>query len=71
LKQIKIGENKMIIKNGVLENVKDEDIIDGKFIVPEKVTVIGELAFSSCTSLKSMNVEEVEMEDDIERKSWR
>ena len=46
----------MRIENGVLTEVKDEDIVDGKFEIPEGVTSIGDEAFSFCSSLKEITI---------------
>ena len=41
----------MKITDGVLEYVEDNDIIDGKFEIPEGITEIGEEAFYECHNL--------------------
>lgn len=46
----------MKIENGILIKVDDEDIVDGKCIVPEGVTKIGKEAFSRRSSLKKINI---------------
>lgn len=48
----------MRIENGVLIEVSDSDIKEGKFVIPEGVTKIGFQAFEGCTSLKSIVIPE-------------
>ncbi len=48
----------MEIVNNVLVKVNDEDIKDGTFIIPDRVTSIGEYAFSGCTSLVTITIPE-------------
>lgn len=44
----------MIIENNVLVEVKDEDITNGIFIIPDNIISIEDYAFSSCDSLASV-----------------
>ena len=44
----------MIVKNGVLIDITNKDIVDGKFVIPYSVEAIGDWAFESCTSLTSI-----------------
>ena len=44
------------IENGILVSVDNEDIIDGKFIIPEEVTSIGQRAFFRCSSLAKIEI---------------
>ena len=44
----------MKIENNVLLRVQDSDIKDGKFTVPDGVTMIGSMAFLGCLSLTSI-----------------
>ncbi len=46
----------MEIKNNILVKVKDEDIVNGIFIIPECITEIGNKAFINCQSLISINI---------------
>lgn len=48
----------MIVKNGVLLEVTNEDIIDGKFEFPENVTSIGNSVFYKCRSLTQVEIPE-------------
>ena len=48
----------MEIVNNVLVKVNYEDIKDGTFIIPDRVTSIGEYAFSGCTSLVTITIPE-------------
>lgn len=48
----------MIIKNGVLIEVTNEDIIDGKFEIPNDVIKIDHKAFENTTSLESIEIPE-------------
>ena len=48
----------MVIEDGVLKKVHEEDIIDGKVIIPEGVTEIGESAFEWCESLTEIKIPE-------------
>ena len=48
----------MIIEDGVLKNVKSNDIVNETFIIPEGVTQIGHNAFSKCTNMTSINIPE-------------
>ena len=48
----------MWIENGILKNVLDSDIVDGKFIIPESITSIGDLAFEECRSLTAIKIPE-------------
>lgn len=52
----------MKIRNNVLVKVDNEDIIDGKFVVPSFVTEIGKNCFSNCTT----SLEELIMHDGVE-----
>lgn len=45
----------MKIKDNILISVKDNDIKEGVFIIPNSVTSIGAFAFSGCTNLTSKN----------------
>lgn len=46
----------MKVKNGVLLEVTNEDIIDGKFEFPKGVTNIGKGAFAYCGSLREVKI---------------
>ena len=46
----------MIVENGVLLKVTNEDIIDGKFEFPEEVTSIGRNAFDGCSGLMQIKL---------------
>lgn len=46
----------MKIENNILLEVRDEDIVNGKFIIPDSVTSIGHSAFYSCTSLTEISI---------------
>ena len=46
----------MKIRNNVLVMVADNDIVDGKFVVPEGVTGIGNDAFCGCKSLTEIHI---------------
>lgn len=48
----------MEIENGILSFVKDSEIINGVFMVPEGLTSIGSYAFCGCQSLKSISIPE-------------
>ncbi len=48
----------MQVMNGVLTDVKDDDIMNGTFIFPEGVTSIGRGAFYGCWSLISITIPE-------------
>ena len=48
----------MKIENGTLISVGDEDIVDGRFRLPDGVQTIGERAFLDCTSLKQLTISE-------------
>ena len=48
----------MIVENGVLLEVTNEDIIDGKFEFPDGVTHIGDRAFDNCKSLARIEIPE-------------
>lgn len=48
----------MEIVNNVLVKVNYEDIKDGTFIIPDRVTSIGEYAFFGCTSLVTITIPE-------------
>ena len=48
----------MEIVNNVLVKVNNDDIKDGTFIIPDRVTSIGEYAFSGCTSLVTITIPE-------------
>ena len=43
----------MKVENGVLLEVTNEDIIDGRFNFPEGVTSIGDSAFWGCRSFSN------------------
>ena len=57
----------MKIENGVLNEVKDEDIVDGKFEVPEGVKKIGMCAFKYCRSLTEIIIPRsvIEIDTDV------
>lgn len=44
----------MVLENNVLMKVEDKDIVNGKFVVPDFVTKIGDKAFSHCKSLEEV-----------------
>ena len=44
----------MKVRNGILLTVSDSDIVDGRFIIPDSVTSIGEFAFYGCNDLTSV-----------------
>ena len=46
----------MIIENGCLTKVYNNEITGGKFIIPEGVTSIGNEAFYNCSSLTSITI---------------
>lgn len=46
----------MIIKNGVLESIDEEDIVNGNCVIPDSVTEIEEEAFSECSSLTQIKI---------------
>lgn len=46
----------MIIKNGVLLDVDNADIVNGTFIIPDEITIISDSAFSYCRNLKSITI---------------
>ena len=46
----------MVIENGVLKEVTDEDIVNGRFEFPDNVTEIGNRAFSGCSELTSISI---------------
>lgn len=48
----------MKVENGVLLEVTNKDIIDGKFEFPEGITSIGSMAFSDCNSLTKIDIPE-------------
>ncbi len=48
----------MQVMNGVLTEVKNEDIINGTFVFPEGITSIGESTFNGCRSLTSVTLPE-------------
>ncbi len=48
----------MVIEDGVLKKVKEEDIVDGKFEVPEGITSIGASAFEGCRGLTEIMIPE-------------
>ena len=53
---MKKESKEMKIENGILKKVKDEDIINGTFVIPDSVTEIGKWAFVYCNSLVSVNI---------------
>lgn len=48
----------MKVVNGILTDVRDKDIKDGVFLVPEGVKEIGRDAFRDCSSLRSITLPE-------------
>lgn len=44
----------MKIEDNVLKKVKDEDIVNGTFVIPENITTIASGAFLDCRELKSI-----------------
>ena len=48
----------MIIKNGVLEKVTLDDIVNGEANIPNEVKKISEYAFEGCFSLKKIKIPE-------------
>lgn len=44
----------MIIENGCLTRVSNDEIVDRKFTIPDSVTCIGDAAFASCSELTSV-----------------
>ena len=48
----------MVIEDGFLERVSEEDIAEGKFEIPESVTEIGWRAFEGCSGLKEITIPE-------------
>ena len=46
----------MVIEDGVLERVSEEDIAEGKFEIPESVIAIGRSAFEGCSGLKEITI---------------
>lgn len=46
----------MIIENGVLVNVSNDDIVDGTVIIPDETTSIGDMAFYNCISLTNIMI---------------
>jgi hypothetical protein len=42
----------MKIENGIFVSVENSDIVNGKFVVPEGITRIGDCAFYGCTGLR-------------------
>ena len=55
-----VGDKQMIIENGVLVKVNEEDIVDGKVYIPTGVTKIGVEAFVGI-----VNVEELVIPDSV------
>lgn len=45
-----------IIKGGVLKKVNDSEIINGEYMIPERITSIGGEAFKNCYSLKKITI---------------
>ncbi len=48
----------MVIEDGVLESVSEEDIAEGKFEIPESVIAIGRSAFEGCSGLREITIPE-------------
>lgn len=48
----------MVIEDGVLERVSEEDIAEGKFEIPESVNEIGFRAFRGCSGLREITIPE-------------
>ena len=46
----------MIIENSCLTRVSNNEIVDGKFMIPDSVTSIGDFAFEDCSGLTSINI---------------
>ena len=52
----------MKIRDNILVRVDNEDIVDGKFVVPKFVSEIGKNCFSNCNTI----LEELIMHDGVE-----
>ena len=50
----------MIIENSCLTRVSNNEIVDGKFMIPDSVTRIGETAFWDCNALSDVYYEGTE-----------
>lgn len=48
----------MLLENGVLKSVNDEEIVNGIFLVPDGVVEIGKCAFCNCKSLEEIKLPE-------------
>lgn len=46
----------MIIEDGILKSISEEDIIDFHFTIPDNVKAIGYNAFKNCSSLKTITI---------------
>ena len=46
----------MIIENSCLTRVSNNEIVDGKFMIPDSVTSIGDFAFEDCSKLTNVTI---------------
>ena len=53
----------MEIRNNMLISIEDADIINGKFAVPEEVTIVGDGVFENRSNLKELDTKNVEVID--------
>ena len=51
----------MEIRNNMLISIEDADIINGKFAVPEEVTIVGDGVFENRSNLKELDTKNVEV----------
>ena len=49
------------MENNILYSVKDTDIINGKFTIPEKITIIGDGVFENRSDLEEIDTQNVEV----------
>lgn len=46
----------MIIKDNLLHNVEDQDVVNGTVDIPDHIEIIDDWAFPLCSSLQSINI---------------